>query len=88
MRQYDFALKLHSRDTAKLSYQTQLEAIQRFSIDADVSFDRALNMPYWLLDDFYKNGPWNIKKSYKQNDDQIKLSVIQLLKNICNLLKS
>ena len=61
MRQYDFALKLHSRDTAKLSYQTQLEAIQRFSIDADVSFDRALNMPYWLLDDFYKKADVEVK---------------------------
>lgn len=71
----------------KSSYQLQLEKIQSFSLDSDVPFNQVLQMPHWLIDDYYTHGAWNIKKPHSVKDDQIAMSVIQLLKNICMLLK-
>ncbi len=39
-------------------------------------------MPYWLVDDFYSNGAWNIKKAYNDNRDQMHKNLEQLLINI------
>lgn len=71
----------------KTSYQLQLERIQSFSNDSAVPFDQVLKMPHWLIEDYYTHGAWNIKKPHLEKNDQIVLGVIQLLKNICALLK-
>ena len=87
-RQYDFALLSHSQAIAKNSYQSQLEKTMQFSIDAEVPFDQVLSMPSWLVDDFYKQGAWNIKKSYNDNRDQMDKNIVQLLANINSNLRN
>lgn len=86
-RPFDFNLLPRSKDTAKRYYQFQLEQIQSFSIDSGVSFDQVLKMPHWLMHDYYDCGAWNIKKPHIEKDDQIVMSVLQLLKNVITLLK-
>lgn len=86
--QYDFALLSHSQAIAKNSYQSQLEKIMQFSIDAEVPFDQVLSMPSWLVGDFYNQGAWNIKKAHNDNRDQMDKNIVQLLANINSNLRN
>ena len=87
-RPFDFALLSRSKDTAKNSYQLQLEKIQAFSIDSGVAFNQILDMPYWLVDDYYKKGAWNIKKAHNEVNDQIQKNIMQMLININSSLRN
>ncbi|WP_171488521.1 hypothetical protein [Acinetobacter defluvii] len=42
-------------------------------------------MPFFFIQDWYESDAWKIKKRLKENDDQMKKNVIQLLINIQNL---
>lgn len=62
-----------------------MQTIQIFSHDSDINLDSVLNMPFFFIQDWYESDAWKIKKRLKENDDQMKKNVIQLLINIQNL---
>lgn len=65
-----------------------MERIQEFSIDSGVPFDQVLKLPFYMLDDYYRCGSWNIKKPHALEHAQITESFMQMLKNILVVLKS
>lgn len=71
----------------KTFYQAQLCKAHEFSVDADVPLDQVFNMPYWMIDDYYDKGPWNYQKALNAKNDQIKIDILQALKNVTILLK-
>ena len=62
-----------------------MKMIQIFSDNSDISLDAVLNMPFFFIHDFYESDAWKNKKQLKENDDQIKKNLFQLLINIRNL---
>lgn len=67
----DFAQLMRSQGSQKSCYQLHWEELQQFSIDSDVDLAAAMNLPYWVIGDFYKKGGWKIKKAHIDIRDQM-----------------
>jgi len=65
-----------------------MEEIQNFSNDSGIPFNQVLELPYWILNEYYTHGAWNIKKEHKENNDLMLKNISVLLSNLNSGMKA
>lgn len=87
-RLFDFAFPTALQDFAQDCYSKFWEEIQEFAINTDSSLLDVLNMPHWVIDDYYQTKAWNIRKELNAENAKIHTRYSEILNNIIVGLKN